>query len=131
MKKILFLLLFAGSLKAQINWTLDSTRCFPIYSEAVKIDLKGNVYVKGDSLHAIKILFAFIAEETKRYHKLDSMQLLYKNLANASIDLINDIPTYYKTNSCFWENYIRNVKLNGLTFCKIKPYQFKPCNKKH
>lgn len=115
--------------KTQIKWTIDSSRCYALSSPEVRIDLKGKITVTGDSLKAIERLLNWITEELKHSHKLDSMQTLYKDLANASIDLINDMPTYYRTNSCFWENYVRNVNLNKLGFYKVKPYQFKPCKK--
>lgn len=136
MKNILILLLINCFMQAQTFRTvgsgiviIDSNHCYPFMSERVKIDLKGKITVKGDSLSAIKFLFEWMNDYVYRIKKRDSMLVERDKLIDAAVDFTNNIPDAWKSETPLiigkdtilnkkWPRYKKLLAKNGYVTCK-------------
>jgi len=109
MKKIIFLLILSLKLNAQFKFNSNDTI---IWTKVQKLNyiavyINGEIEIKGDTVKAIKSLI-------KHNNYVDSLNnsLInkYEDLWNAARELINDMPDYYKENSCKWNKLMKECK---------------------
>lgn len=110
---IIIIMLFAMSTKAQTSMnTLNPSK-------------NGRIPFK-----VIDCMHNFILDNDIVQHKDDSLLIEFnklKNFANSCIDLLNDMPAYYKENSCYWGNFTTQIELMGLKSREVIPKFYEPC----
>jgi hypothetical protein len=121
MKKttVIIITLFAMSAKAQTKAQTSMNMLNPSENGAIPIKLTDGGKYSNEEIYFYSLKY-----------KHDSLLIEFnklKNFANSCIDLLNDMPAYYKENSCYWHNFKTQIELIGLKSHKVTVKSYEPC----